>query len=118
MNFIGKGTVITGDIKTNSNLRIDGKIVGQVVCENTLTIGEGGIIEGDIQANNAIIGGKIKGKIVAVGPGKLDNAGKRLPLEIKVNDTVLYSKYAGTEFKVDNKEYLIMNEDDILAVLN
>ena len=74
---------------------------------------EGGIIVPDTVEEKPI-----KGKIVAVGPGKLDKDGKRMPLEIKVNDTVLYSKYAGTEFKVDNKEYLIMNEDDILAVLN
>ncbi len=64
LNFIGKGTIITGDIQTSSNLRVDGKVKGKVVCKNTLTIGEGGIIEGDIQANNAIIGGKINGKIV------------------------------------------------------
>ncbi len=64
LNFIGKGTIITGDIHTSSNLRVDGKVKGKVVCKNTLTIGEGGVVEGDIQANNAIIGGKINGKIV------------------------------------------------------
>jgi cytoskeletal protein CcmA (bactofilin family) len=64
LNFIGKGTVIIGDIQTGSNLRIDGRVKGKVICKNTLTIGEGGEIEGDIQANNAIIGGKINGKIV------------------------------------------------------
>ena len=94
------------DIKPLSN-----RVLVQPILDEHKT--EGGIIVPDTVEEKPI-----KGKIVAVGPGKLDNAGKRLPLEIKVNDTVLYSKYAGTEFKVDNKEYLIMNEDDILAVLN
>jgi chaperonin GroES len=53
-----------------------------------------------------------KGKVVAVGAGKKDE-----PLTVKVNDTVLYGKYAGTEITVDGKEYLIMRESDIFAIL-
>lgn len=58
----------------------------------------------------------VQGEIIAVGQGKVDD-GKRVPLEVKVGDKVLYSKYGPTEVKVDNKEYLIVREEDILAVL-
>lgn len=58
-----------------------------------------------------------EGKILAVGPGRLNDDGTRLPLEVKVDDRVLYAKYAGTEFKMDDKRYLILGEKDILAVL-
>ncbi len=59
-----------------------------------------------------------KGEVVAVGPGRLDEKGeKRIPLEVKVGDKVLFSKYAGSEVKIDGEEYLIMREDDILAVI-
>lgn len=56
-----------------------------------------------------------EGKVIAVGQGRYED-GKRIELEVKVGDTVLYSKYAGTEVKVDGKEYLIMRESDILAI--
>jgi chaperonin GroES len=58
-----------------------------------------------------------EGKVVAVGPGKLDDAGKRMPLEVKEGDRVLFSKWAGTEIKIDGEEHLFMKEDDILAIL-
>ena len=58
-----------------------------------------------------------KGKVIAVGPGRLDENGKRIPMEVKEGDVVLFSKYAGTEVKIDDEEYLIMREDDILAIL-
>ncbi|NBI28493.1 co-chaperone GroES [Chengkuizengella marina] len=57
-----------------------------------------------------------EGKIVAVGSGTLKD-GERIPLEVKTGDTVLFSKYAGTEVKYDGQELLIMRESDILAVL-
>ncbi len=63
LNFIGKGTFVTGEITTESSLRIDGTVKGKVICKNTLTIGETGRVEGEIQATNAIVGGKIEGKI-------------------------------------------------------
>jgi len=58
-----------------------------------------------------------RGEIVAVGNGKKTEDGKVLPLDVKVGDTVLFGKYAGTEVKVDNEEYLMMREDDLLAVI-
>src|SRR3989344_6525305 len=57
-----------------------------------------------------------QGKVVAVGPGKMED-GKRTPLEVKVGDTVLFTKYGPNEVKVEDKEYLIAREEDILAVL-
>ena len=60
----------------------------------------------------------IEGEVVAVGPGKLTEDGKRAPLEVKVGDKVVYSKFAGTPVKQDGEEYLIINGDrDILAVI-
>lgn len=56
-----------------------------------------------------------EGKIIAVGPGKLTEEGKRIAMEVKKGDKVIYSKYAGTEFKVDDEELVIMREADILA---
>ena len=56
-----------------------------------------------------------EGEIVAVGPGKLGDDGKRIEMEIKKGDKVIYSKYAGTEWKQNDEEYLILRESDILA---
>jgi len=58
-----------------------------------------------------------RGEIVAVGNGKKTEDGKVLPLDVKVGDTVLFGKYAGTEIKVDGDEFLMMREDDLLAVV-
>jgi len=58
-----------------------------------------------------------RGEIVAVGNGKKTEEGKVLPLDVKVGDLVLFGKYAGTEVKVDGEEYLMMREDDLLAVV-
>ena len=55
-----------------------------------------------------------EGRIVAVGPGRMSDDGKRLPMEIEVGDIVVYSKYAGTEYKEGNTDYLVLREDDIL----
>lgn len=57
-----------------------------------------------------------RGKVVAVGAGKMDKDGKRIPLEVKAGDRILFGKYAGTEIKIDDVEHLIMHEDDILSV--
>lgn len=59
----------------------------------------------------------IQGKVIAVGAGKRDKEGKAIPVEIKAGDKVLFSKYSGTEVKIEGEEHLIMREDDILAVL-
>ena len=58
-----------------------------------------------------------EGEVIAVGPGKLADNGKRTPLEVKKGDRVLFGKYAGTEIKLDGVEYVFMREDDILGVL-
>lgn len=58
-----------------------------------------------------------QGKVVAVGPGKISEAGEKIAMEVKVGDLVLYGKYSGTEVTVDDEDYLIMRESDILAVL-
>lgn len=56
-----------------------------------------------------------EGKVIAVGPGKLTDEGKRIPMDVKVGDIVIYAKYAGTEFKLDDEELMILRESDILA---
>lgn len=56
-----------------------------------------------------------RGVIIAVGPGRLDEEGKRIPMEVKKGDKVIYSKYAGSEIKQDDEEVLILRESDILA---
>jgi chaperonin GroES len=58
-----------------------------------------------------------QGKVLAAGPGARDDAGKRIEMDVKVGDKVLYAKYAGTEFKVDGKKLLILRESDLLAIV-
>jgi len=58
-----------------------------------------------------------EGKVVAVGPGKVDSNGNRTPLDVGEGDRILFSKYAGTEVQLDGIEHLVMREDDILGVL-
>ena len=58
-----------------------------------------------------------EGKVVAVGKGKANDGGKITPLDVKVNDRILFGKYSGTEINVDGEEHLIMREDDILGVI-
>lgn len=59
-----------------------------------------------------------EGKILAAGPGRLTDEGKREPMDVKEGDVVLYAKYAGTEFKVEGEELLIVSQKDILAIVN
>jgi chaperonin GroES len=58
-----------------------------------------------------------KGEIVAVGDGKISDKGEKIAMSLKVGDTVLYGKYSGTEVSVDGKDYLIMRESDVFAIL-
>ena len=58
-----------------------------------------------------------EGEIVAVGPGKMNDAGERVAMDVAVGDRVLFSKYGGTDVKLDGDDYLIMREDDILGVI-
>jgi len=57
----------------------------------------------------------MEGEIVAAGPGKMSEDGKRIAMDVKVGDIVVYAKYGGTEFKIDGQEYMILNESQILA---
>jgi chaperonin GroES len=59
----------------------------------------------------------MEGEVISVGPGKMMEDGKRSPMDVKAGDRVLFAKYAGTEIKIDDKEYVIMREEEILAVL-
>jgi len=59
----------------------------------------------------------VRGEVIAVGPGKFDKEGKRMALDVKVGDEVMYGKYAGTEFKQDDQEFLIVDYNDVLAIL-
>ncbi|HLU45898.1 MAG TPA: co-chaperone GroES [Natronosporangium sp.] len=58
-----------------------------------------------------------EGTVLAVGPGRVDDNGKRIPIDVKVGDTVLYSKYGGTEVKYGGEEYLVLSARDVLAVI-
>jgi len=72
----------------------------------------GGIIIPDSAKENPA-----EGEIVAVGPGKMNDAGERAAMDVKVGDRVLFSKYGGTDIKYDGDDFLIMREDDILGVI-
>lgn len=58
-----------------------------------------------------------EGKVIAVGNGKVTEEGQRIPLDVKVGDRILFGKYSGSEVKIDDKEYLILREEDVLAIL-
>jgi chaperonin GroES len=57
------------------------------------------------------------GKVIAVGPGRVDENGKRIPMDVKKGDSILFGKYSGNEIRIGDEEYLIMREDDILAII-
>jgi chaperonin GroES len=59
-----------------------------------------------------------EGKVIAVGNGKVNDDGKKVPLDVKAGDKILFGKYSGSEVKIDDKEYLIMREEDVLAILD
>ncbi len=84
-------------------------LVKRVEAEETV---KGGIIIPDTAKEKPQ-----EGTVVAVGPGKLDDSGKRIAPELKKGDRILMGKYAGTEVKIDGDEHIIMREDDVLAVV-
>ncbi|MBN1932212.1 MAG: co-chaperone GroES [Desulfobacterales bacterium] len=86
------------------------RIVVQRVEEEKTT--KGGIIIPDTAKEKPA-----EGKIIAVGQGKIGEDGKRIPLELKEGNRILFSKYAGTEVKIAGEEYLIMREDDVLGII-
>ena len=87
------------------------RILVQRVEEETTT--SGGIIIPDTAKEKPA-----EGKVVAVGNGKIADDGKRIALEIKKGDRILFGKYSGTEVKVSGEEYLIMREDDVLGIID
>jgi chaperonin GroES len=58
-----------------------------------------------------------EGKVIAVGNGKVNDEGKKIPLDVKAGDKILFGKYSGSEVKIDDDEYLIMREEDVLAII-
>ena len=72
----------------------------------------GGIVIPDTAAEKPV-----QGKVVAVGKGKILDDGQVRPLDVKIGDKILFGKYSGSEVKIDDKEYLIMREEDVLAIL-
>ncbi len=59
-----------------------------------------------------------EGKVIAVGTGKVGEDGKKIPLEVKAGDRILFGKYSGSEVKIDDEEYLILREEDVLGILD
>jgi len=86
------------------------RILVQRVEEATTT--KGGIIIPDSAKEKPA-----EGKVIAVGSGKLADDGKRVPLEVKKGDRILFGKYSGTEVKIEDEDYLIMREDDVLGII-
>ena len=87
------------------------RILVQRVEEETKT--KGGIIIPDTAKEKPA-----EGKVVAVGNGKVGDDGKRIALEVKKGDRILFGKYSGTEVKIEGDEYLIMREDDVLGIID
>lgn len=77
------------------------------------TVTKGGIVLPDTAEKEK----PIKGKVIAAGPGKLNEKGERAPLSVKVGDVVLFKKYGPDEIEIEGKKYLVGDEDDILAIL-
>ena len=86
------------------------RILVQRMEEETTT--KGGIIIPDTAKEKPA-----EGKVVSVGNGKIGDDGKRIPLEIKKGDRILFGKYSGTEVKIEGEEYLIMSEGDVLGII-
>ena len=84
------------------------RLIVEVLEEEEVTVG--GIVLPDTAKEKPQ-----KGKVLAAGDGKLDDDGKRIPLDVKKGDEVLYSKYGGTEIKVDGEDLLVLRESDVLA---
>ncbi|MBI2528545.1 MAG: co-chaperone GroES [Candidatus Rokubacteria bacterium] len=78
--------------------------------------------EGEVKKGGIIIPDTAKekpqeGKVIAVGNGKVNDEGKKIPLDVKAGDRILFGKYSGSEVKVEDEEYLIMREEDVLGII-
>jgi chaperonin GroES len=78
---------------------------------------ENEVVKGGIIIPDSAKEKPMEGEVVAVGPGKMQDDGKRSPLDVKTGDRILFGKYSGTEIKIDDQDYIIMREEEILAVL-
>ena len=97
---------------TNETVRpLHDRILVRRMAEETKTAG--GIIIPDTAKEKPV-----KGEVVAVGAGRTTEDGKKIILEVKAGDSVLFSKYSGTELKINGEELLMMREDDVLGILN
>ena len=96
---------------SNVNIKPLGDRVLLEICENTEQM-KGGILIPDSAKEKPQ-----EYKVIALGTGKNDDKGNKIPFDVKVGDIVLTSRYGGTEAKVDDKEYKVVNQDDILAVI-
>jgi len=86
------------------------RVVVKALAEEEIT--KGGIVLPDTAKEKPQ-----RGEVIAVGPGKLSEDGKRQPIEVKKGDKIIYAKYAGAEVKIEDEEFLILRESDILAKL-
>ena len=91
--------------------QLQDRILVERVAEETTT--KGGIIIPDTAKEKPT-----EGKVTAVGNGKIGEDGKRIALEVKKGDRILFGKYSGTEVKISGEEYLIMREDDVLGIID
>jgi chaperonin GroES len=78
------------------------------------------VVQEEVLASGIVIPDTAKekpqqGEVIAVGPGRLDDDGKRIPMELKAGDRVLYAKYSGQEVKIDQEEYIVLSEKDVLC---
>jgi chaperonin GroES len=90
---------------------LNDRVLVQRIKEEEVT--KGGIVIPDTAREKPA-----EGKIIAVGPGKMSEQGQRMTLQVKEGDRVLFGRYAGTEIKVEGEEYMMMREEDILAIIS
>jgi chaperonin GroES len=110
---VGSSNIFINKIQGGNRMKLrplQDRILVQRVKEEEKT--KGGIIIPDTAKEKPA-----EGKVVAAGNGKLDENGKRIALEVKKGDRILFGKYSGSEVKMDGEEYLIMREDDVLGVI-
>ena len=97
-------------MKTKMKPLFDRVLVKRVEAEEKV---KGGIIIPDTAKEKPM-----EGKVIAVGAGRLDDHGKRISMEVKPGDRILFGKYAGTEIKIDDDEHIILKEDEILGIIH
>jgi len=97
-------------VKTKMRPLLDRVLIKRVEADEKV---KGGIIIPDSAKEKPM-----EGKVIAVGTGRIDDRGKRIPMEVKPGDRILFGKYAGTEIKIDDEERIILKEDEILGIIH